>query len=138
MRLRPRTKQFIKEKAKKHGGIKKYHLHLIFEDDSFLTATTQMWGAMELYEKGEEQHRKYVQGMKTTPIEAEFTLDYFSSLVEDVIAEKKQSVKGLLTQDQIIPGLGNAIAQDIMFRARLHRPFFSKQATVCSRLGRFA
>jgi formamidopyrimidine-DNA glycosylase len=25
-----------------------------------------------------------------------------------------------LTQDQLIPGLGNAIAQDILFRARLH------------------
>jgi formamidopyrimidine-DNA glycosylase len=26
----------------------------------------------------------------------------------------------LLTQDQLIPGLGNAIAQDVLFRARLH------------------
>ncbi len=30
-----------------------YHLLLVFEDDSALTVTTQMWGAMELYEKGE-------------------------------------------------------------------------------------
>jgi formamidopyrimidine-DNA glycosylase len=29
-------------------------------------------------------------------------------------------VKGLLTQDQLIPGLGNSIAQDIMYTARLH------------------
>ena len=29
-------------------------------------------------------------------------------------------MKGLLTQEQLIPGLGNAIAQDIMFKARLH------------------
>ena len=29
-------------------------------------------------------------------------------------------VKGLLTQNQLIPGLGNAIAQDIQFRAGLH------------------
>ena len=33
---------------------KKYHLYITFEDDSFLTTTTQMWGAIELYEKGEE------------------------------------------------------------------------------------
>jgi formamidopyrimidine-DNA glycosylase len=99
---------------------KKHHLHLIFEDDSFFTATTQMWGAMELYEKGEEARRKYVQGMRTTPIEPEFTLGYFSTLVDDLVTGKKRSVKGLLTQDQIIPGLGNAIAQDILFRARLH------------------
>jgi formamidopyrimidine-DNA glycosylase len=26
----------------------------------------------------------------------------------------------LLTQDQLIPGLGNAIAQDILFKAKLH------------------
>ncbi len=99
---------------------KKYHLYLIFEDDSFFTATTQMWGAMELYEKGEEDRRKYVRGMRTTPIDPEFTFDYFSTLVGDLVSEKKRSVKGLLTQDQIIPGLGNAIAQDILFQARLH------------------
>jgi formamidopyrimidine-DNA glycosylase len=98
----------------------KYHLYITFDDGSFLTATTQMWGAMELYEEGEEQNREYVTGMRTTPVEPEFTFDYFSTLIDDLVVEKKQSVKGLLTQDQIIPGLGNAITQDILFRARLH------------------
>ena len=32
----------------------KYHLYLTFDDGSFFTATTQMWGAVELYEKGKE------------------------------------------------------------------------------------
>lgn len=99
---------------------KKYHLYLTFEDDSFFTLTTQMWGAMELYEKGEEQEREYVKGMRVTPIEPEFTSDYFSNLIDEVVPDKKRSVKGLLTQDQLVPGLGNASAQDIMFRARLH------------------
>ena len=99
---------------------KKYHLYVTFEDDSFLTATTQMWGAMELYEKGEEQKRQYITGMKTTPIEPEFTFPYFSTLLDDLTNGKKRSAKALLTQDQIIPGLGNAIAQDILFRAHLH------------------
>ena len=99
---------------------KKYHLYITFEDDSFVTVTTQMWGAMELYERGEEQNRQYVKGMRTTPIEPEFTFDYFSALIDDLVEGKKRSAKALLTQDQIIPGLGNAIAQDILFRARLH------------------
>ena len=99
---------------------KKYHLYVTFEDDSFLTATTQMWGAMELYEKGEEQKRQYIMGMKTTPIEPEFTFTYFNTLLDDLTNGKKRSAKSLLTQDQIIPGLGNAIAQDILFRAHLH------------------
>jgi formamidopyrimidine-DNA glycosylase len=99
---------------------KKYHLYLTFEDDSYFTLTTQMWGAMELYETGKEMEREYVKGMRVTPNEPEFTFGYFDNLINEVIPEKKRSVKGLLTQDQLIPGLGNASAQDIMFRARLH------------------
>jgi len=97
---------------------KKYHLYITFMDDSFLTATTQMWGAYELYKKGDEKKRKYIKGMKPTPIDGAFTFDYFNRLI-DGLTEKK-SVKGLLTQDQLIPGLGNAIAQDIMFKANLN------------------
>lgn len=75
---------------------------------------------MELYEKGAEQNREYVKGMRPTPLEPEFTFDYFGSLIDTLVADKKGSGKGLLTQEQSIPGLGNAMAQDIMFRARLH------------------
>jgi formamidopyrimidine-DNA glycosylase len=98
----------------------KYHLSLTFEDGSFLTATTQMWGAMELFEQGKELERKYLKGMRPTPIEAEFTAARLADLVAECANAGSRSVKGLLTQDQLIPGLGNAIAQDIMFRARLH------------------
>ncbi len=98
----------------------RYHLRLAFEDGSSFTATTQMWGAMELHGNGSERDRKYIKDMRTTPVDPGFTLKYFNSLVEAVAGEGKRSVKGLLTQDQLIPGLGNAIAQDIMFRARLH------------------
>jgi formamidopyrimidine-DNA glycosylase len=99
---------------------KKYHLYITFEDGSFLTATTQMWGALELYERGEEQNREYVKDMRPTPIDPEFTFAYFSALIDELVQEKKRGSKALLTQDQLIPGLGNAIAQDILFRARLH------------------
>jgi formamidopyrimidine-DNA glycosylase len=99
---------------------KKYHLSLTFTDGSFLTHTTQMWGAMELYPRGEEQQREYVKDMNITPLDDEFTFDYFVGLIDQVCAEKKQSAKGLLTQDQTIPGLGNAIAQDILFKAGIH------------------
>ncbi|MDJ0754341.1 MAG: hypothetical protein QNJ45_12540 [Ardenticatenaceae bacterium] len=99
---------------------KKYHLYIHFEDDSFFTVTTQMWGAMELYEPGEAQKRELIRDMKTTPVEPGFTFNYFTTLIDELLAGPKRSVKSLLTQDQIIPGLGNAIAQDMMFRARLH------------------
>lgn len=99
---------------------KNYHLLITFGDDSSLSATTQMWGAMELYEKGDEQNRKYIKDMRPTPSEPAFTFDYFCALLDNFIHDKKWSAKALLTQDQLIPGLGNAIAQDILFVAGLH------------------
>ncbi len=99
---------------------KTYHLCITFKDNSFFTETTQMWGAIELYEKGQEQDRELIKDMRITPIENEFTFDYFCALIDTLLTGKKQSVKGLLTQDQLIPGLGNAITQDILFRACLH------------------
>jgi formamidopyrimidine-DNA glycosylase len=98
----------------------KYHLFLRFEDDSALTTMTQMWGAMELFESGQEKERKYIKDMRTTPIDPEFCFAYFSSLIDELLQGEKRSVKSLLTQDQILPGLGNASAQDIMFQAHLH------------------
>jgi formamidopyrimidine-DNA glycosylase len=99
---------------------KKYHLSVEFDDGTALSATTQMWGAMELYEKGQELERRYICDMRPTPTGPTFTLDYFNSLVDECVRGEKRNVKSLLTQDQLIPGLGNAIAQDIMFEAKLH------------------
>jgi formamidopyrimidine-DNA glycosylase len=98
----------------------KYHLWLTFKDGSSLTALTQMWGAYELYKRGEELERKYIKGMRPTPVEAEFTFTYFSELLDSLLKGEKRSAKSLLTQDQLIPGLGNAIAQDILFNACIH------------------
>src|SRR5512136_2575322 len=98
----------------------KYHLWLGFEDGSVLTVMTQMWGAMELYDAGMEKERKYIKDMRMTPADPNFTFEYFSALIDELLQGEKRSVKSLLTQDQLIPGLGNAIAQDIMFNARLH------------------
>ncbi len=102
------------------GLPKKYHLHLEFEDGSLLTAATQMWGAMELFDAGQELERQYVKGMRITPIEEAFTFEYFTNLIDELLKGEKRSVKSLLTQDQLIPGLGNSIAQDIMFKAGLN------------------
>ncbi len=79
-----------------------------------------MWGAFELYDAGDELSREYIRDMRPTPVDPEFDQAYFNCLVDSLIPLEKRSLKGLLTQDQLIPGLGNAIAQDILFNARLH------------------
>jgi formamidopyrimidine-DNA glycosylase len=97
----------------------KYHLWIEFEDGSSFTVTTQMWGAMELFEAGQEQERQYIKGMRVTPVDRAFTFKYFSGLIDELLKGEKRSTKSLLTQDQLIPGLGNASAQDILFQAHL-------------------
>ena len=98
----------------------KYHLYVEFEDGSFLTETTQMWGAMELYEGEKVWEREYIKEMRLTPLDDAFTFDYFNQLIIEITENKKYSAKALLTQEQLIPGLGNACAQDILFIAGLH------------------
>ena len=98
----------------------KYHLLLTFTDESGLSAMTTMWGAMELYLSGQELKRIYIKDMRVTPVDPGFTFAYFCTLIDELLLGEKRSVKSLLTQDQLIPGLGNAIAQDILFHARIH------------------
>jgi formamidopyrimidine-DNA glycosylase len=97
----------------------KYHLLVRFCDGSAFSATTQMWGAMALYKKGEELQNQYIKGMKPTPLDKGFTLAYFSGLIDHCLSTETKTAKGLLTQKQLIPGLGNSIAQDILFAARM-------------------
>lgn len=98
----------------------KYHLLLNFADGGALSLNVLMWGGIELYEKGTELQCKYIRNMAPTPLDEDFTLDHFRELVEKSVAKGPRSVKSLLTQEQTIPGLGNSVAQDIMFKARLH------------------
>ena len=97
----------------------KYHLFLEFEDGSFLWARTAMWGAYELYEAGAELGRQYIRDQRPGPLDSRFDQEYFDNLVAGLAAEGKRSAKSLLTQDQLVSGLGNAIAQDILFAARI-------------------
>jgi len=97
----------------------KYHLLVQFDDGSALSSFTQMWGAMELWERGQERQRDYIKDMRLPPNSPDFTWEYFNALIDALLAGEKRSLKGLLTQDQLLPGLGNAIAQDILFNAAL-------------------
>lgn len=108
----------------------KRHVDLTFTNGGALSATTQMWGGVHLVEAGREHDVKYVKDMRPAPMDEGFDRPYFGALVAAEARDGKRSVKGLLTQEQIIPGLGNAIAQDILFRARLHprRPLASLEA----------
>ena len=60
----------------------KYHLELTFTTGSALSATTQMWGGDGAVRGGPRAERKYVKDMRPTPVDDEFTFEYFGELVD--------------------------------------------------------
>jgi len=100
----------------------KHQFMLGFDDDSTLICTVQMYGFFALYANEEDSrgdHYYRVGVEKPSPLSDAFDLDYFRGLRAQ---ETKQtlSLKAFLATEQRIPGLGNGVLQDILWRAALH------------------
>lgn len=98
---------------------KSHQLLLALEDRSHLSCTVQMWGAMFCYPCDESGlPEEYVCHRTPSPLSREFDEAYFDSLWEAV--KPSISAKAFLATQQRIPGLGNGVLQDILFRAQIH------------------
>jgi formamidopyrimidine-DNA glycosylase len=98
---------------------KKHQLLLEFDDGSALSGSIQMYGGFWCFPDGDFDYKYYLLAKeKPTPLSSEFDNDYFLSLVTD--NTYKLSVKAFLATEQRIPGLGNGVLQDILFKARTH------------------
>lgn len=96
----------------------KHQLHIAFEDGSSLICSVQMYGAMWLLGRDEEEAYYKIAKYKIKPLQPEFDAAYFSGLLKT--AKNNLSVKAFLATEQRIPGLGNGVLQDILFNARIH------------------
>ena len=103
---------------------KKFHLGWYFSDDSSLTFSLQMWGAVKLLDKDEFDHiPKEESGVP--PLHPDFTIEHLNQMLDHYPEKNSKGVKGfLVATGYVMPdhinGLGNAIVQDILFRARLN------------------
>lgn len=97
----------------------KHQLYVELSDGSALICTVQMYGGMQSF-KAETYDNPYyhIAKAKPSPLSEEFDLDHFNN----ILAETKPnlSVKAFLATEQRIPGLGNGVLQDILFKARIH------------------
>jgi len=97
----------------------KHQLLLKFNDGSALTVSIQMYG-MIFCQKDEDIDNRYVliSREKPSPLSEKFNHEYW----EKLIGENKPtlSTKAFLATEQRIPGLGNGVLQDILYRARVH------------------
>lgn len=99
----------------------KHQLLLELEDSTLVCASIQMYGGIWCFrEEGEFQNPYYlIAKEKPSPIAEEFSETYFDNLVS-LHSGKNLSVKAFLATEQRIPGLGNGVLQDILWRSKLH------------------
>jgi len=97
----------------------KHQLLVSFDDDSHMSCTVQMWGAMLCFTADEEGIAKDFSPKKCpTPYEEAFDRAYFDSLYDGL--KPNTSVKALLATEQRIPGFGNGVLHDVLWNARVH------------------
>lgn len=99
----------------------KHQLLLEFEDGSALSASVQMYGGLSCYNFGEEDSSPYylMAKNKPSPLSEAFDESYFEKL-SSAKELQKLSAKAFLATEQRIPGLGNGVLQDILWKARIH------------------
>ncbi|WP_165022410.1 DNA-formamidopyrimidine glycosylase family protein [Dysgonomonas sp. ZJ279] len=97
---------------------KKHQLLIEFTDKSFLAFTVSMYGAIFAY-KGEMDNPYHSGSLNSlSPLDDAFDKSFFNDIFKN--AKKDYSIKALLATEQRIPGLGNGVLQDILFKAGLH------------------
>lgn len=101
----------------------KHQLLVAFDDESCLVASVRMYGGLMCFREGtlDGPFRPYYESAKAKPqvMSGAFDRAYFQRLADREGAAGK-SAKAFLATGQTIPGLGNGVLQDILFRARIH------------------
>lgn len=98
----------------------KHQLLIEFGDHSALSAAVQMYGGLGSFRAGKLENPYYkIAKQKPSPISSAFNKAYFERIIFAPGVEKL-SLKALLATEQRIPGLGNGVLQDILFKAGMH------------------
>lgn len=101
----------------------KHQILIAFEDESCLMGSMRMYGGIWCFpaDSFDCDFTPYREGARTKPqvMSEAFDKVYFLSLINSEEKQKK-SAKAFLATEQTIPGLGNGVLQDILFKARIH------------------
>ena len=99
---------------------RKYQLLIEFEDGIAISASVQMYGGLWCFREGEFHNPSYdTARSKPSPLSDEFDEAYFDRLITSSDVQKL-SAKAFLATEQRIPGLGNGVLQDILYKAKIH------------------
>jgi formamidopyrimidine-DNA glycosylase len=99
---------------------KKHQLLIQLMDGSAISASIQMYGGLWCYDEGKFENQYYEAAKtKPSPLSKAFDATYFETLITSPEV-RKLSLKAFLATEQRIPGLGNGVLQDILWKAGLN------------------
>ena len=97
------------------------YIHLIFQlDDGSMIALSDLrkFTKIELWDTEEIESLKKIKKLGPEPLKEDFTFEKF----KDVLKGRKAKIKQVLMNQEVVAGIGNIYASEILFRAKVH-PF---------------
>jgi len=94
----------------------KYQIKFTFIDKTGFTIRVWWFCYLHLMQANRLDEHKLTANLGISPLDREFTLDYFKQL----LAKKRGNIKTFLLDQKNIAGIGNVYVQDMLFNARLH------------------
>lgn len=96
----------------------KHQLLIEFNDQSYFIASVHMYGGIWCYTDVFDNPYYFSARKKPSVFSSSFSLEYFYKLIED--SSDNLSLKAFLATEQRIPGFGNGLCQDVLWKAKLH------------------
>jgi formamidopyrimidine-DNA glycosylase len=98
----------------------KHQLLLEFDDRTAVSCTVQMWGVLLCLKEGQKSGLPdyEVAKQRPSPLSDRFDRAYFDGLFDENTGA--MSAKAFLATEQRIPGLGNGVLQDILWKSGIH------------------
>lgn len=95
------------------------HMHVIFYLNSgkkLCYFDVRKFGRMSLVEKGQEFEHKSLEKLGPEPTADEFKLE----AMQKFLTRRTKAIKGVLLDQQMVVGVGNIYADEILFQAKIH------------------
>jgi len=94
----------------------KYNIKFILNDKTGFTVRVWWFCYLHLMHASKFSEHKLAGKLGITPLDKEFTLDYFKRLLD----KKRGNIKSFLLDQKNLAGIGNVYIQDILFNAKVH------------------
>ncbi|MFH0848512.1 MAG: DNA-formamidopyrimidine glycosylase family protein [archaeon] len=94
----------------------RYQIKFTFDDNSGFTIRVWWFCYLHLMPKGKLDTHKLTGKLGMTPLDENFTIDYFRELLR----KRRGGIKAFLLDQKNISGIGNVYIQDMLFSAKLH------------------